>query len=147
MTDYQCVSDNAEPNMNVLKFEGALATTLLIASPVFAHHSAAGVDQTTTVTVEGVVKQFKWANPHSWVEIEVTNSKGVAEIWNFEMGPPSTLIKSGWKANTVKPGEKVTVTARPMKNGDPGGIYVAIALASGKTLGQVPTAAPAKETY
>lgn len=122
---------------------GALAIALLVSSSAFAHHSAAGIDQTKTVTVEGVVKEFKWANPHSWVELEVTNSKGVAEIWNFEMTSPAFLVKAGWKATTVKAGDKVKVTGRPFKNGDPGGLYVSITLPNGQVLGQQPAARPA----
>ena len=122
---------------------------LLVASSAFAHHSAAGIDQTKTVTVEGVVKQFKWANPHSWLEMEVVNSKGVTELWNFEMMPPSYLIPNGWKSTTVKAGDKVKVTARPFKDGSPGGLFVNVTLASGQVLGQTaprgaaPAGAPA----
>jgi hypothetical protein len=94
------------------------------------------VDQSKTVSLEGVVKEFKWANPHSYLEIEVKNAKGVTEIWNLEMMPPTYLVRAGWKSNTVKPGDKVKFTARPMKNGDPGGLFMSITLADGKTLGQ-----------
>src|SRR5438093_13661091 len=67
----------------------SVVIALGIVSSAYAHHSAAGIDQTKSVTVEGTVKQFKWANPHSWIEIEAPNSKGVTEIWNLEMNPPS----------------------------------------------------------
>ncbi len=121
--------------MKALKVGGLLAFALLIAVSAYAHHSAAGIDTTKSVTQEGIVKQFKWANPHSWLEIEVTNSKGVAEIWNLEMNPPSYLVKAGWKSTSVKPGDKIKFTARPFKNGDPGGIFVTATLADGKVLG------------
>jgi hypothetical protein len=114
--------------------------SLVIASAVvvsaYAHHSAAGVDQTKTVTTEGIVKQFKWANPHAWLEVEAPNAKGGIDLWNFEMTSPTFLVRAGWKANTVKAGDKVTVVARPMKNGDPGGLFVSITLPSGQVLTQ-----------
>jgi hypothetical protein len=124
--------------MKVLRIGGLLVIALCFAVSAFAHHNAAGVDQTTTVTREGTVKTFKWENPHSYLEIEVVNSKGVAEIWNLEMMPPSYLVGAGWKSSTVKFGDKVKFTARPMKNGDPGGLFVSITLPNGKTLGQTP---------
>jgi hypothetical protein len=137
--------------MNFLKTGGALAMALSIAVSAYAHHSAAGIDQTRTVTAEGVVKQFKWANPHSWLEVEVQNSKGGSDIWNLEMNPPSYLVRAGWKSTSVKPGDKIKFTARPFKNGDPGGIFVSVTLPDGKVLsgspprGNAPAPSPAAE--
>jgi Family of unknown function (DUF6152) len=112
-----------------------LVVAFCVAGSLYAHHSAAGIDQTATVTKEGTVKQFKWANPHSWLEIEVPNSKGEPEIWNLEMNPPAFLVRAGWKSTTVKPGDKIKFSARPFKNGDPGGLFVSVTLADGKVLG------------
>jgi len=122
--------------MKYLKAGSLVVIALCMVGSAFAHHSAAGIDQTKTVTVEGVVKQFKWANPHSWLEIEVQNDKGSSEIWNLEMNPPSYLVRAGWKSTTVKPGDKIKFTARPFKNGDPGGLFVNVTLPDGKVLGQ-----------
>jgi hypothetical protein len=105
-----------------------------IATTAFAHHSAAGIDRTKTVTVEGTVKEFKWANPHSWLDVEVPNSKGGKDLWSFEMNPPAYLVRTGWKASSVKVGDKVKVVGRPFMNGDPGGIFVSVTLPSGQTL-------------
>jgi hypothetical protein len=112
-----------------------------ISTAVYAHHSAAGIDRTKTVTVEGTVKIFKWGNPHSWLEVEVPNGKGSMDLWNFEMNPPAYLVRSGWKSTSVKAGDKVKVTGRPFTNGDPGGIFVSVTLESGQTLaaGQQPS--------
>ena len=107
---------------------------LLMAGPVSAHHSAAGVDRTRTVTISGTVKEFRWANPHSWMEINVPNDKGGTDVWSVEMTAPSFLVRAGWKSSTIKAGEKVSVVLRPMKNGDPGGLFVSIALPDGRTL-------------
>src|SRR5215475_1008638 len=113
----------------------------LIATSVYAHHSAAGIDRTKSVTVEGTVKNFKWGNPHSWLEVEVANNKGGTDVWNFEMNPPAYLVRSGWKSTSVKAGDKVKVTGRPFINGDPGGIFVSVTLANGQVLaaGQQPS--------
>jgi len=52
--------------------------------------------------VEGVVKEFKWANPHSWLDVEVPNAKGGIDVWSFEMNPPNYLVRSGWKSSSLK---------------------------------------------
>jgi len=124
--------------MKLLKVGGSFVLAMFVASSAYAHHSAAGIDQTKTVMAEGIVKQFKWANPHSWLEIEVQNSKGAAETWNLEMNPPAFLVRAGWKSTTVKPGDKIKFSARPFKNGDPGGLFVSVTLPDGKVLGQQP---------
>ena len=106
------------------------------AAPALAHHSAAGVDRTKTVTVSGTVKQFMWTNPHSWIDLDVPNEKGGSDKWSVEMTAPSILARAGWKSTTVKPGDKVSIVLRPMKNGDPGGLFVSVTLPSGQTLGE-----------
>ena len=111
-----------------------LAIAVLAANSGYAHHSGAGIDRTKTVTVDGTVKQFKWGNPHSWLEVEVTNNKGGVDLWNFEMNPPAYLVQSGWKSSSVKAGDKVKVTGRPFLSGDPGGIFVSVTLANGQVL-------------
>jgi hypothetical protein len=118
----------------------ACAAVLAASAPVLAHHSAAGVDQTKTVTIVGVLKEFKWANPHSWMDIDVTDDKGLTKLWSVEMTAPAYLARAGWTSKTVKPGDKVTVNVRPMKNGDPGGLFVNITLPDGRVLGQAPAA-------
>jgi hypothetical protein len=120
--------------MKAFRVGVALSIALFVAVTAYAHHSAAGIDQTKTVTQEGIVKQFKWANPHSWLEVEVPNGKGSTDIWNLEMNPPSFLVRAGWKSTSVKPGDKIKFSARPFKNGDPGGIFVSVTLPDGKTL-------------
>ena len=119
---------------------GAVMAILMASASLFAHHAAAGIDRTKTVTVEGTVRQFKWANPHSWLEVVVQNANGGTDLWNFEMNPPAYLVRSGWKSTSVKMGDKVKVTGRPFTNGDPGGIFMSVTLADGTVLaaGQTP---------
>jgi hypothetical protein len=102
--------------------------------PTRAHHSGAGVDRTRTVTITGVVKDFRWTNPHSWIDLEVTDAKGTA-LWSVEMNPPPFLIRAGWKSSTLKTGDKVSVTLNPIRTGEPGGIFVSVTLPDGRVLG------------
>jgi hypothetical protein len=102
-------------------------------SVAYAHHSMAGFDRKRTVTLVGTVKEFKWANPHAWIEMEVPNSKGGVETWNAEMTAPGILARNGWKSTFLKPGDKVTIVIRPLISGDPGGQFVSVTLADGRT--------------
>ena len=111
---------------------------LTVAAPVFAHHSGAGVDRTRTATVTGVVKDFRWKNPHSWIDLEVVNSKGTTDVWSVEMNPPPFLIRAGWKSTTLKQGDEVKVTVRPLRDGSPGGLFVSVTLADGRSFTEKP---------
>jgi hypothetical protein len=110
------------------------AVLLCLTAPAVAHHSGAGVDRTRTVTITGVVKDFRWTNPHSWIDLEVADGKGPT-VWSIEMNPPPFLIRAGWKSSTLKPGDKVSVTLNPIRTGEPGGIFVSVTLPDGKVLG------------
>ncbi len=103
----------------------------------------AGFDRAKTVTLAGTVKQFKWANPHSWIELEVPNGKGGVDIWNVEMTSPGVLVRAGWKSTTLKPGDKVSIAAHPLMTGEPGGIFVSVTLSNGQTLTDRPAPPPA----
>ncbi|HUI81651.1 MAG TPA: DUF6152 family protein [Bryobacteraceae bacterium] len=107
--------------------------TLGLAGAAYGHHSMAGFDRNKTVNLVGTIRQFKWANPHSWIEMEVPNDKGGVDIWNVEMTSPAVLIRAGWKSNLIKPGDKVTIACHPLQSGEPGGIFVSVTLPSGQT--------------
>jgi hypothetical protein len=120
-------------------FSGCICLLALLATvPAFAHHSMAGFDREKTVSLVGTVKQFKWANPHSWIEMEVPDGKGGLATWDVEMTSPSVLIRAGWKSSLLKPGDKVTVMAHPQQSGEPGGIFVSVTLQDGRTLTDKP---------
>jgi len=122
----------------------AFMVLLALASPALAHHSAAGIDRSRSVTLVGTVKQFGWQNPHSWFEVDVPDDKGVATTWKVEMTSPAFLIRAGWKSTTLKAGEKVTVKVFPLRDGDPGGLFQSVTLADGSTLTERPVAAAAR---
>lgn|SRR5512143_2826060 len=112
----------------------ALLIGLGLANSAYAHHSMNGFDRAKTITITGTVKQFKWANPHSWIEVEVVNDKGGVDLWNLEMTAPGILARAGWKSTMLKPGDKVTFGVHPMVNGDIGGQFVSVTFADGLTM-------------
>jgi hypothetical protein len=123
----------------------ACAILLGLTVPVLAHHSAAGIDRTKTLVVAGTVKEFRWTNPHSWIDLDVQNDKGVTQTWSVEMTSPAFLVRAGWKSSTIKTGDKVSITLRPFRNGDPGGLFVSVTLPDGRVLGErAPTPPPAQ---
>jgi Family of unknown function (DUF6152) len=89
-----------------------------------AHHSFAAFDVTTQKEVTGTVKKFDWTNPHTWVWVDVANDHGGFDTWGFEGMSPNFLERRGWNRTTLKPGDKITVTFRPMKDGKSGGMWV-----------------------
>ena len=117
-----------------------LAVVALGVATASAHHASAGIDRTKTVELQGTVKAFSWQNPHSWMEVDVA-SEGKVVTWTIEMTAPSYLVRAGWKSSTLKPGDEVSVTVRPLKNGDPGGLFVSVTLADGRTLTERPVLA------
>jgi hypothetical protein len=111
---------------------------LSIAAPLFAHHSPAAFDRSRQVTLTGVITAFKWTNPHSWIEMDVPDDKGTVVKWGVEMTSPTYLVRAGWKSNSVKPGDKVTVVVNPVRSGEPTGIFLNIVLPDGRKLTERP---------
>jgi hypothetical protein len=113
----------------------ALAGLLGLSAPAFAHHSGAMFDTSKKVDVSGTIIDFNWSNPHANFKVNVDKPGGGSEVWAVEMNSPNNLVRDGWKRTTLKAGDKVTVTVRPLRDGTPGGQYVSIVLADGKVLG------------
>ena len=104
-------------------------------SPAFAHHSGAMFDAAKKVDVSGTIVDFNWSNPHANFKVSVDKPDGGSEVWAVEMNSPNNLVRDGWKRTTLKAGDKVTVTVRPLRDGTPGGQYGSIKLADGTVLG------------
>ncbi len=98
----------------------ALAAVLLIAGPSWAHHGDAGRYHETVTTVVGVVAQWRLINPHSVLILDVEDQDGTVVRWRGELGNPTNLgTRYGWDADTFKPGDRITMTGRALKNGSP----------------------------
>jgi hypothetical protein len=117
-----------------------LLATLNVAT---AHHSAAMFDQSKTITLKGTVKNFQFTNPHSWLFVIVTGADGTPVQWGFEAEGPSTLLHAGILPKSFRPGDKVTVTASPMRDGRPAGALKSVVTADGSVYTTRPGAPPA----
>jgi hypothetical protein len=84
--------------------------------PVQAHHSQSEFDLRARVEVEGTVTKLEWKSPHGRLYVDAKNEKGETVNWNFELPSPNTLMRRGWKRDTLKPGDRVTVAGAPARN-------------------------------
>ena len=129
--------------MKISRFGVLVMSMLAIAGvSLSAHHSFAVFDMTAEKTITGVVSKFEWTNPHTFIFVDVTNDKGATETWAIEGMSPNYLGRRGWSKNSVKPGEKITVSVRPLKEGKPGGMFIR-AQVGDRVL--MPTGAPTDE--
>src|SRR5260370_5737642 len=114
----------------------------IYASPAFAHHSFAMFDADSKMTVEGIVKEFQWTNPHAWIMLTVADKEGKAEPWAIELNGPSGLVRQGWKPKTLTPGMPVTLAIHPLKDRTHCGQFMAGVLPGGNLPGHTNTLAP-----
>ena len=106
-----------------------------IGTGALAHHSYAMFDRAKTVTLNGTIREFRWTNPHSWIQITVPGESGGTDEWSVEMGSPFELLRVGWTAKTVKAGDKVSIQVHPVKDGSKGAGFVSGTDADGHALG------------
>ena len=119
--------------MNLRACSLGAGLAVAIAAPAFAHHSFAMFDAEKMITAKGVVKEFEWTNPHSWIRVMVTDKATGKELqWAFEMSSPATMKNLGMTPDTVKPGDIVTVTYHPLKDGSRGGQFMQALLPNGQ---------------
>jgi hypothetical protein len=108
---------------------------LLLASPAIAHHSFAMFDYGKQITVTGEVKEFQWLNPHIHILINVADANGVMAEWDIEGGTPNSQRRNGWSKDILKPGDKISVVIRPLKNGGKGGNLIRASRGDGTPVG------------
>jgi hypothetical protein len=111
------------------------AFAMLASAPLDAHHTGSTLLSETTVTLKGVVKTWLWSNPHCLLTLEVTGADGQVVQWVVEAQAPNSIYPAGYRNNSFKPGDQVTVTLNPVTNGRPYGRISRVVLADGTTLG------------
>lgn len=115
--------------LRMIALAGAITFSAL---PVLAHHSASQFDATKVVTIKGVVKEFQYSNPHSWLIVEVLGPGGRVSTWGFEAEGPEVLLRSGIRRSDFPVGTSVTITAHPMLDGRFAGTWIKAVRADGK---------------
>jgi hypothetical protein len=98
----------------------AILLLLSLAASAYAHHGfVSWFDMSRSVTVKGTVTSFDWTNPHSYIYFDVKDEKGATQKWSAELGAVAMLARAGWRKDTLKPGDKITLTGNPAKDAKP----------------------------
>jgi hypothetical protein len=113
----------------------ATLLSLCFALPAAAHHSSAMFDDHRVVKITGTVRAIQWTNPHCWIQLLVPGAEHYVE-WSVEMGSPGELFRNGWRPRTLQPGDKISVTLYPLRDGSPAGQFVSAVMPDGRTLGK-----------
>jgi hypothetical protein len=105
---------------------------------VVGHHSNVAFAVETVLSAKGVVKEFRWSNPHTWLYITVDDGKGNKVEWAMEGRAPGVLLRAGWTPKVVKPGDEVQVYYSPSKDGSKVGMIARVTLPDGRVLPNAP---------
>lgn len=123
----------------------SIAALLVTTVPSAAHHGGATFDTTKTLTLQGTVTEWIWANPHCFLKFDAKDDTGTVRNWVVETGNPTDMSRSGWARSSFKVGDVVTVTLQPVKSGAPVGRIRGVVLPNGQKLGsQAPAPRPAQ---
>ncbi|MGD8341856.1 MAG: DUF6152 family protein [Gammaproteobacteria bacterium] len=104
---------------------------LLSTDPANAHHSTAIYDSENPIELTGSVVEWQFVNPHTMIVLEVTGEDGETTTWSVEGSNTAGLFRRGWTPETLKPGDEIIVTVRPLHSGAPGGNYSNVRWADG----------------
>jgi hypothetical protein len=121
---------------NHLLFSIAAILLISLAPSAYAHHATASFDMAHSMTVKGTVSGFDWTNPHVYIYVDVKNDKGAVEKWSVEMASTGMLSRAGWRRDTVKAGDEITVIGNRARDGRPFLHLSKVVFASGQELGQ-----------
>jgi hypothetical protein len=116
---------------------GVGAAAVLMSAPLLAHHGGAAFENGKSVTLKGTVTQWVYSNPHLLLTFDVKGDDGNAVQWVAETQAPNIMYPAGYRRDSFKPGDEVTVTVTPVKNGRPIGRILKVVTASGVTLGGI----------
>ncbi len=109
-----------------------IALTMAFPQVGAAHHSTAIYDSDHPVELMGTVVEWQFVNPHCFILLEVADASGEKTVWSLEGSNTAMLFRRGWTPNTLKPGDEIQVTVRPLRSGAPGGNYSNVRWPDGK---------------
>jgi hypothetical protein len=113
----------------------ALLALVFASFPLWAHHGGSEYDTKNPITLKGTVTEYYWANPHCQIYVDVKDDKGKTVNWAIETLAPAVLKRAGWNRDLLHPGDAVTITLVPSRNGTPVGMVRKLVLPNGQELG------------
>ena len=114
-----------------------LVGALAFGATASAHHSTAEFDYGKTIAVEGTVKEVQWTNPHSYLQILSKGADGAVVQWGVEIGAPAINMRLGWRKDSVKTGDKVSLSLAPARDGRNFGTLRTLTFEDGRQLSGV----------
>jgi len=99
------------------------AAAIAMAGATMAHHSFAMFDQENPIELEGIVQEFKYTSPHTFILLQVKGPDGSVTVWNLEGATPGLLLREGWSSKTIKGGDELKMKVAPLRSGAPGGMW------------------------
>ena len=107
---------------------------ILVSRPVLAHHGSANFQMDQVSTIKGIVVDYELINPHVQIFLKVEQEGGKAVDWNVEGVSLNMMVRAGFKRDSLKAGDTISVTGHPGKNGKPVLLLMKIMLADGRVL-------------
>jgi hypothetical protein len=111
----------------------AAVVMMAAASVALAHHSFSMFDSSKETILDGTVREFRWTNPHCWIQLRVIENGQPVE-YSIESPSPNQLSRAGWTSTSLKAGDRAKITIQPLRDGSKGGSFVRGVLANGATL-------------
>ena len=99
------------------------AAAIAMAGATMAHYSFAMFDQENPIELEGIVQEFKYTSPHTFILLQVKGPDGSVTVWNLEGATPGLLLREGWSSKTIKGGDELKMKVAPLRSGAPGGMW------------------------
>jgi len=96
---------------------------IALAGAAMAHHSFAMFDSENPIELEGIVQEFKYTSPHTFILLQVKGPDGSMTVWNLEGATPGALVREGWSGKTIKAGDELKMKVNPLRSGAPGGSW------------------------
>lgn len=121
--------------LNSSMIAAGLLATMMVSSPVMAHHSYAMFDNSKEIVLTGTVQEFDYSGPHAWVYLVVADNQGQAVKWSLECRSPEELARQGLRSVDIKPGDKLSATVYAARNGSKYGAVIRVDTANGKHFG------------